>query len=659
MREIPPAPSIDPTAPRVQWQAGGEGAARWIELGDDAMSPQVFWGRYLEQLGGRLKARRIVLFAASVGEPWRPLAQWPAQARALPEDVPRVQEALAALSEDQPLIGDHAEGPGLLAMRLPQAPAAPDQVVAVVALRTEPFGAASAAWLAWAGMAASLPAWYARLATARALRAIATPGGGASGSGPEAALTTTLASGGATQDRSGEAGALRSGPAAILDLAGRLWRHTHFQRMLFDLCGQLAQGWQCERVSVAWRDGHYLKLQAISDVEKFDAKSAMVRALETAMEEAADQPGDLHHPLPEGARQVDRAHAAYARMQGTGHLLSVPVHRGSAVVGVITLERNARAFDAMERTDLTALAQVAGPAMALLQERHRSMRERLKAGAIELRAALAGPRHSVAKLSAALAVILLLVLVLVPWSYRVESTLLVRSRDVLFMPAPFDGFLSRVEVEVGDAVKAGQPLASLDTRELTLESSMMQADWMRFGREAEKAQAARQLAEMQITLARQQQSAARLSLIDHQLTQAQLVAPFDGVVVEGDLKKSLGAPLRRGDLMLKLARAGDIVLEISIDEVDIHEVGPGSRGELALVGRPDQKFPFVIDRIDPVAALKDGRNVYVARARHEGPTPDWWRPGMGGSARIEAGDRSLLWVLTHRTVRFLRQVFWL
>jgi hypothetical protein len=32
---------------------------------------------------------------------------------------------------------------------------------------------------------------------------------------------------------------------------------------------------------------------------------------------------------------------------------------------------------------------------------------------------------------------------------------------------------------------------------------------------------------------------------------------------------------------------------------------------------------------------------------------------MGGAARLDAGERRLIWVLTERTVRFLRHTFWL
>jgi multidrug resistance efflux pump len=188
---------------------------------------------------------------------------------------------------------------------------------------------------------------------------------------------------------------------------------------------------------------------------------------------------------------------------------------------------------------------------------------------------------------------------------------------------------------------------------------MAEADLVRYRREAEKAQATRQLAEMEVNLARLDQSASRLALARHQLANAEVVAPHAGIVVEGDLKKNLGAPLRKGDLLLKLAQVDHTYLELQIDQVDVHEVNVGTRGEFALVGRPDQRFPLVMTRLDPASTLREGRNVFLARAEIERDRPSWWRPGMGGTARLEVGERTLIWVLTHRTVRTLREWFWI
>jgi hypothetical protein len=55
------------------------------------------------------------------------------------------------------------------------------------------------------------------------------------------------------------------------------------------------------------------------------------------------------------------------------------------------------------------------------------------------------------------------------------------------------------------------------------------------------------------------QSASRLALIRHQLANAKVTAPQAGVVVEGELKKNLGAPLRKGQ---KLSGALQIIVDL-------------------------------------------------------------------------------------------------
>jgi valyl-tRNA synthetase len=109
---------------------------------------------------------------------------------------------------------------------------------------------------------------------------------------------------------------------------------------------------------------------------------------------------------------------------------------------------------------------------------------------------------------------------------------------------------------------------------------MAEADLERYAREAEKTMAARQLADMQIALARQQQALAKLELIRFQLDNALIKAPFAGVVIEGDLKKNLGAPVRKGDLLVKLAQSTRTYLEL---EIDVEAEKKRLQGEVAKV----------------------------------------------------------------------------
>jgi len=36
----------------------------------------------------------------------------------------------------------------------------------------------------------------------------------------------------------------------------------------------------------------------------------------------------------------------------------------------------------------------------------------------------------------------------------------------------------------------------------------------------------------------------------------------------------------------------------------------------------------------------------------------WWRPGMTGLCKLSTEKRTLFWILTHRTVDFLRMKLW-
>ena len=75
------------------------------------------------------------------------------------------------------------------------------------------------------------------------------------------------------------------------------------------------------------------------------------------------------------------------------------------------------------------------------------------------------------------------------------------------------------------------------------------------------------------------------------------------------------------------------------------------------VKHPGKPLPLVVERVTPVATADDGRNFFRVEARLEGPTPAL-RPGMEGVAKIEVGERRLIWIWTHSLVDWLRLWIW-
>jgi multidrug resistance efflux pump len=243
-------------------------------------------------------------------------------------------------------------------------------------------------------------------------------------------------------------------------------------------------------------------------------------------------------------------------------------------------------------------------------------------------------------------------------TYRVEAPFILRTENMAILSSPFEGYIEEVPARIGDPVVTGNMLLKLDTREWLLQEAAAAADLDRFTREAEKARAANELAQMRIAQAQAEQSRVRLDLVRHRIRQSAIVAPFDGVVVEGDLKKRIGAPVKQGDVLFKVARTDRMYVECSVDERDIHEIGDDATGEIAFASQPKLKFPMRIQRIEPVAQAADQDNVYVVRCAFGSPVEDWWRPGMSGVSKINVGKRTFFWILTHRTVDFLRMFFW-
>jgi biotin carboxyl carrier protein len=443
-----------------------------------------------------------------------------------------------------------------------------------------------------------------------------------------------------------------------LDLMTLLNAEKRYMAAAMTFCNEIASRYRCDRVSLGWIKGAYVRIQAISHMERFEKRMDVVQSLELAMEEAFDQEEEILWPKPENSRSVVRDHEAFSRDQGTRYLVSLTIRLDDKPIGVVTCERSDVAFSEEEVRGLRVLCDQSARRLGDLKRHDRWLGAKLAASTRELLAKLFGVEHTFAKLVGLILCVSLAFLVFGKLNYRVETPFILKTDDLAYLPAPFDGYIHKVNVKIGDPVKKKDTLLSLDTRELLLEESTAVANQNRYSREAAKARSQNALADMKVALALEEQAKARLDLVHYHLEHAEMRAPFAGIVVEGDLKELLGAPVKKGDVLFKVALIEKMYAELKVDERDVHEVTEGATGEIAFVSRPDLKFPIHVQRIDPVSVTEEGVNVYLLRASFpEGVSP-WWRPGMSGVAKINVGKRNILWIFTHRTIDFLRIFFW-
>jgi multidrug resistance efflux pump len=446
--------------------------------------------------------------------------------------------------------------------------------------------------------------------------------------------------------------------AVVLDTLAQVSAQSRYLAAAMALCNGLAGRLHCQRVSLGWLERGFIRAQAISRTEKFDRKMEAVQALEKVMEECLDQDDEIIWPAPPNYPLIIRDHDAFAKDQKLGSVCSVPLRHEGKIEAVLTLERESGEFTAIE---LQQLRLVCDQAMGRLRDLKRSDRwfgARLATFTREKLSKFLGPEHTLAKAIGVLATVLLLVLIFYKPNYRVEANYILRSHEVRFISAPFAGYIHEAAVRPGDIVQAGDVILRLNTDDLLLNESAALAELTRYSREAEKARAANQLADMRVALAQVEEVKARLALVRYQIERAEVKAPFDCVVVEGDLRSRLGAPVEQGEPMFRLARTDSLYIEAELHERDVHEVLGKSTGEIAFVSQPDKTFPVRLERIEPAALAKEGKNVFLIRCLVDGAPEAWWRPGMSGVCKINVGERRLIWILTHRTAEFLRLWLW-
>jgi len=172
-----------------------------------------------------------------------------------------------------------------------------------------------------------------------------------------------------------------------------------------------------------------------------------------------------------------------------------------------------------------------------------------------------------------------------------------------------------------------------------------------------QAMAERNPSQLQVLRAQLEQVRAQLARAEDQLARTQVTAPFDGVVVSGDLSQSLGAPVERGAVLYEVAPLTGFRVILEVDERDMSSVSVGQRGNILLSAFPQDPISFVVEKIAPVSTANEGRNFFRVEAKLD-REEQRLRPGMEGVGKIEIDQRRYAWIWTHNIWTSLRLMLW-
>ena len=449
---------------------------------------------------------------------------------------------------------------------------------------------------------------------------------------------------------------------SVMEAVATSLRPTKLQQTLFEVANTVAHHLRCSRTAIGMVENQTVKVKALSNAASFEKNTALVKQYAAVMEEAADKRSTTVYSRPSEPASSQAAPltslAQLAQETDASEILAVPLMMSVACIGVITLERTGNApFTSEDRDWMDAFAALLAAVIDQKRRAEQHFLSRLRHDLQALLARLFGPRHLLWKCGAASLTMSIALLSLVEIDYRVSAKTVIEGEVQRVAAAPFEGFLAAAHVRAGDTVRAGQVLCELDDRELKIEQKKWTSERDQYEGKLREAMANRDLVAVQVIGAQLKQAEAQLALANERLNRSRIKAPFDGIVVSGDLSQQIGAPLEHGKKLFEIAPLASYRVILQVDEREIRHVETGQYGKLVVAGITGDALPFRISNVTPVATAQDGRNFFRVEAQLQQASARL-RPGMEGIGKVETGPRRLWWILTHGFLDWLRLNLW-
>lgn len=435
---------------------------------------------------------------------------------------------------------------------------------------------------------------------------------------------------------------------SYVDLLSLSLKHEEFYPSVQLIVDTLQKRLGCKQVSIAMMEKGHMVMAAMSGRLPGEAQSTSETTLIKAMEESVDQSATII--LDQDSKTSDMVTLAHHELLDEHALHSVCttpiIYNGNAVAAITFEDLKNGTMDKPTLQFYEQLALLLGPALKLKWTLLKGVKKRT----FHL--------SKKAKVIFSVAALVILSLCFLPGSYNVSTIAVVKSDKKQLLLSALDGFIASSTVRPGDAVSAGQQLASLDDRDLQLQKLKWAGKRNQLEKSYNKALSSLDRTELNIVKAQMGQAIAELSLVENQLKRTDIVAPFDGLIIAGDLSQSLGSPVKRGDVLYEIAPAQQFRMLLKVDERDINAIEIGQRGTARLSSMPNEDITVTVEKITPVSSPDEGNNFFHVEAAIENMQDHRLTPGMSGVAKVEIGRRPYMWIWFHRAVDWIRLLMW-
>ncbi|PHQ34163.1 efflux RND transporter periplasmic adaptor subunit [Rhodopirellula bahusiensis] len=385
------------------------------------------------------------------------------------------------------------------------------------------------------------------------------------------------------------------------------------------------------------------RVVAVTDTPAIDQESDLARLYCQVAVECADS--DQIRIASAVLAQPTESIVGYAQQQlseNQGDVLAIPLFDSqSEPLGCILIV--GRVGTLVSHDGLTEFASaIRGPITSVLSQNQRAEGGRWE----QLRQRISGLTPS-RKLAVLIVSVTAVAAMFVPVTHNVTSDFEVQPTTRNFHVAPFDGLLREMNVVAGDEVVPAQCLARMEDRELLLQIDELNAKRLELAKSQDQEWIAHRAAEAVAAGLQIEQIDAKLSLFNQRLARTELNVSKAGIVLQAPLEDRQNVPVHQGDVIFEIAPLEQLRAAALIPGHDIHHIQTGMQVDLDIDGLGGSSIMGTIDRIMPQATAVNQQHGFIVHCTIDN-RDGRLRPGMNGVAKVDAGTKSLGWVLFHR-----------
>ncbi len=259
-----------------------------------------------------------------------------------------------------------------------------------------------------------------------------------------------------------------------------------------------------------------------------------------------------------------------------------------------------------------------------------------------------------------------------------QATGAVEPINVIEVKSKASGQITKIPVETGTQVRAGDLLVQVDTRDVQNQYDQSSADLKSAQASLEIALAAKKRADdlfknriittpefeaATLTLTQAQGSIVRattnLDLAKQRLEDATVVAPVSGTIIDkpvslGQVIASATGSVSGGTTLLKMADLTKVRVRALVNETDIGNVRAGQPARVTVDAYPERPFQGTVEKIEPQAVVSQSVTMFpviVSLDNREG----FLKPGMNGEVSMIVDRRENVLAVANDAVRTVRE----